>query len=38
MATAVYDLWAVDYGREPRACAVRRWAESSVFAWAGRYG
>ena len=34
LATRVYDLWAVDFATEPRALALRRWAESTVFAWA----
>ena len=34
VATRVYDLWAADFAVEPRALALRRWAESTVFAWA----
>ena len=34
VATTVYDLWAADFATEPRAVALRRWAESMVFAWA----
>ena len=34
VATRVYDLWAADFAAEPRALALRRWAESTVFAWA----
>ena len=34
LATAVYNLWAEDYGCDPRGLALRRWAESMVFAWA----
>ena len=34
MATAVYVLWAADFTTEPRALALRRWAESTVLAWA----
>ena len=33
LATAVYDLWAADYGREPWALALRQSAESTVLAW-----
>ena len=34
LATAVYDLWATDFATDPRALVHRRWAESTVFAWA----
>ena len=34
MATRAYDLRAADFVTEPRAFALRRWAESTVFAWA----
>ena len=34
VATTVYDLWAADFAIEPRALALRRWAESTEFAWA----
>ena len=34
LAMAVYDLWAADYGREPPALTLQRWAESTVFTWA----
>ena len=37
MATTVYDLWdlwAADFATEPRAFALRCWAESTMFAWA----
>ena len=33
VATFVYDLWVADITTEPRALALRRWAESTVFAW-----
>ena len=33
MATRVYDLWAADFAAEPRALALWRLAESTVFAW-----
>ena len=32
MGTTIYDLWAADFVTEPRALALRRWAESTVFA------
>ena len=34
VATTVYDSWAADFATAPRALALRRWAESTVFAWA----
>ena len=34
MATTAYDLWAADFATEPRPLALRRWVESTVFAWA----
>ena len=34
VGTSVYDLWAAYFATEPRALALRRWAESTVFACA----
>ena len=34
VATTVYDLWAAHFATDSRALALRRWADSTVLAWA----